>query len=120
MVHGARGTGKTAVVKAVLESKNIAHVFITCRECVTGRHLLEKIVIASRDVIAKRLGSEDALPPLGGCENLATLVSHLRTLTDKVDDFVLVLDGIDRQREAQPTLLPALARLGSMVCTSRA
>jgi origin recognition complex subunit 5 len=28
---------------------------------------------------------------------------------------VLVFDGIDQQREAPPTLLPALARLGEFV-----
>lgn len=31
------------------------------------------------------------------------------------DEFVLVLDGIDRQREASQMLLAALARLGEMV-----
>lgn len=30
--------------------------------------------------------------------------------------FVLVLDGIDKQREAPHTLLSALARLGEVVC----
>lgn len=29
--------------------------------------------------------------------------------------FVLVFDAIDRQKEAPPTLLPALARLSEMV-----
>jgi len=29
--------------------------------------------------------------------------------------FILVFDGIDRQREAPPTLLPALARLGEII-----
>ena len=32
-----------------------------------------------------------------------------------MDRFFLVLDGVDEQREAAPTLLPALARLGSMI-----
>lgn len=31
------------------------------------------------------------------------------------DKFVLVLDGIDEQREAPPTLLPAMARLGTII-----
>jgi origin recognition complex subunit 5 len=33
------------------------------------------------------------------------------------DKFVLVFDGIDAQREAPPTLIPALARFGEMVYT---
>jgi origin recognition complex subunit 5 len=34
---------------------------------------------------------------------------------DTKDKFVLILDGIDRQRDAPPTLLPALARMGEVV-----
>ena len=29
--------------------------------------------------------------------------------------LILVFDGIDKQREAQPTLIPGLVRLGSIV-----
>ena len=46
------------------------------------------------------------------CENLAALIVHLQRLLKDRPRFVLVFDGIDRQREASPTLLPALARLG--------
>jgi origin recognition complex subunit 5 len=57
------------------------------------------------------------------CENLAQLVVAInRILEDQSDSstpgfgkFVLVFDGIDRQRDAPPTLLPALARLGELV-----
>jgi origin recognition complex subunit 5 len=31
------------------------------------------------------------------------------------EQYTLVFDGIDQQREAPPTLLPALARLGEFV-----
>lgn len=36
---------------------------------------------------------------------------------DGVKKFVLVLDGVEEQREAQQFLLPALARLGEVVST---
>ena len=51
----------------------------------------------------------------GRCENISALVSHLQSMLRSHDKFVLVLDGIDQQREAPPTLLPALARLGEFV-----
>jgi len=61
--------------------------------------------------------------PIGRCENLSQLVVELSRLlanweTSEEDGkrrFVLVFDGIDRQRDAPPTLLPALARLGEVV-----
>lgn len=65
------------------------------------------------------------------CENLAQLAVEISRLlggsSRELDSnagnnltkgkFVLVLDGIDRQREAPPTLLPALARMGEIVCS---
>lgn len=61
---------------------------------------------------------------VGRCENLAQLAVELGKLVDnwtvsaEEDEqrkFVLVFDGIDRQRDAPPTLLQALARLGEIV-----
>jgi len=59
------------------------------------------------------------------CENLSQLVVEISRLlegwTTSGEEhegkkrFVLVFDGIDRQRDAPPTLLPALARLGEIV-----
>ncbi len=37
------------------------------------------------------------------------------TSSDRTRRLVLVFDGIDRQKDAPPTLLPALARLGEVV-----
>lgn len=52
---------------------------------------------------------------LGPCENSASLVQQLQKILSSITQFVLALDDIDQQREAHPTLLPALARLGDMV-----
>jgi origin recognition complex subunit 5 len=91
-------------------------------ECITGRHLLETIVGA----IAHSIGWKGNVHR---CENLAQLAVEIDRLldgnshkpnSDGEDDgtkskFVLVLDGIDKQRDAPPTLLPALARMGEIV-----
>lgn len=39
----------------------------------------------------------------------------MERLLEGVDKFILVLDGVDEQREAPPTMLPALTRLGQII-----
>lgn len=58
---------------------------------------------------------ENHQPNTDRCENLGALVVHLEKALRKSSKFVLVLDGVDKQREAPPTLLPALARIGESV-----
>ena len=75
------------------------------------------------DVLVAAAG-EDEIVEMGGgrCETLSMLVVHLQRLLllerqrrQQEGKFILVFDGVDRQREAPLTLLPALARLGEMV-----
>ena len=129
--HGLQATGKTAVARAVLdklsandivvdgesesESDLLRFAIIRSVECITGRHLLENTVGA----VAQAVGYEGII---GRCENLSQLAVSLgrfleqwNTTTRRRTRFVLVFDGIDRQRDAPPTLLPALARLGEIV-----
>jgi origin recognition complex subunit 5 len=140
VLYGLEATGKSSVIKAVLEALTalpastapnghsedstaediLQFTIVKCAECITGRHLLEQTVGA----VAKAVGWTGTM---GRCENLAQCVIELgRLLNDQVPNstssvkrrFVLVFDGIDNQREPQPTLLPALARLGELVCES--
>jgi origin recognition complex subunit 5 len=60
--------------------------------------------------------------PYARTESLNTLVVSLGRMIEEWEGlreaggrFVLVFDGIDKQREAPPTLLPALARFGELV-----
>ena len=78
----------------------------------TGRHLLERTVAAVHQSLQSEGDGEDYNPR---CENLSALVVHLQRLLKSEEKFVLVLEGVDKQREAPPTLLPALARLGEFV-----
>jgi origin recognition complex subunit 5 len=79
----------------------------------TGRHLFEQTVAAAADAIEAYHGVSQL--DIGRCENLTALQVHLGSLLSGGKDLVLVFDGIDRQREASQTLLPALARLGEAV-----
>ena len=116
VVHGPKATGKSSIVKAVLEQENIRSTIIPGQECITGRHLLERTVAAVREALPAEGRFDSSTVYNGRCENLAALSVHLQRLMEGQDKFVLVFDGIDRQREAQPTLLPALSRIGEQVC----
>jgi origin recognition complex subunit 5 len=136
VLYGLEATGKTAITKALLDalssqptSKSVnghaefsedelRYAIVKSAECVSGRHLLEQTVGA----VAKAV---DWSGNVGRCENLAQLVVEIGRLlegwtqlntTGRVKQrFVLVFDGIDRQRDATPTLLPSLAKLGEIV-----
>jgi len=77
--------------------------------------LLEQTTLA----IAKATGYKGNL---GRCENLAQLAVDIGMLQEQFigsnqakQRLVLVFDGIDSQRDAPHTLIPALARLSEIV-----
>lgn len=89
------------------------YAIINSVECVTGRHLLETTIRK----VAEALGLESFT---SRCENLAQLTFELSRMLKYPPQperrhFVLVFDGVDRQKETPPTLLPALARLSEIV-----
>ncbi|KAH0559406.1 hypothetical protein GP486_004077 [Trichoglossum hirsutum] len=114
VVHGLEATGKSVIVKSVLNAVGTTHAIICSQECVTVRHLLERTIAACGDAISRTLS--DGNESVGGrCESTSALALQLqRLLKGTTEKLVLVFDGVDRQREAAPTLLPALARLGEL------
>ncbi len=86
------------------------------QECITARHLFERTIAACARAVRDTQDGTNNVDGLGRCENISALVTQLQLLLKRGHKFVLVLDGIDRQRETSPTLLPALARLGEIVC----
>lgn len=124
VLHGTEATGKSAVARALMplvaahthththERDAIKYAFVKPSQCITGRHLFERIVAA----VATALETHDDVGPR--CETLAQLAVALATMLPAVAAparFVLVLDGVDRQRDAPPTLLPGLARMSEIV-----
>lgn len=130
IVHGSEATGKSALVAALLDELSGPHgnaddqdgdevafqtqyAIINSLECVTGRHLFETTLRKVADAVGLRSFSPR-------CENLAQLTYELSKILKHPPQpprrhFVLVLDSIDRQREASLTLLPALARLSEII-----
>ncbi|KAI7364161.1 hypothetical protein KC354_g5920 [Hortaea werneckii] len=112
--YGPHATGKSSITTSYLEARKIQHAIVQCRECVTGRHLLERTVAAVHEAVQTE-HSQATDTYTGRCENISSLAVHLQQLLEKREKFVLVLDGVDKQRDAPPTLLPALARIGDMI-----
>lgn len=95
----------------------IPHAFIRCAECITGRHLLSKII--SSTITSLGLAEDAVRETIDHVSGLAVVLKDIlegrRGSGRVIKKFVLVLDGIEEQREAQQLLLPALARLGEVV-----
>ncbi|KAE8152451.1 hypothetical protein BDV25DRAFT_128008 [Aspergillus avenaceus] len=118
VVHGISATCKSTIVRAVLSALEVPHAIVRSTECITGRHLLTKILWEMLDALGKR--DEWEKYGKGRCEHVSTLAVLLNECLASqsgfgVEKFVLVLDGIDKQREAPQTLLSALARLGELI-----
>ncbi|RGP66452.1 hypothetical protein FLONG3_8889 [Fusarium longipes] len=124
VVHGATATGKSAIVTQLVSnlvtninndasSGGLQAAIVNSVQCITGRHLFESIV----GQVAEALQWEE-VPRR--CETLAQLTIELVKMIHYPKRsprwrFILVLDAIDRQRDAPPTLLPALARLSEII-----
>ena len=125
VVHGPRATGKSAVIQSLLQRlsedtlgdgsppKELRFAILNSVECVSGRHLFERTI----NGVADALGWDKAAKR---CETVSQLTAELSKMLKEAprpdgSRFVLVFDAIDRQREAPPTLVPALARLSEIV-----
>ncbi|KAJ4127259.1 hypothetical protein NW768_008887 [Fusarium equiseti] len=124
VVHGVAATGKSAIISRLVSdlvtnvnndtsSGGLQAAVVNSVQCITGRHLFESVV----GQVAEALQWKE-VPRR--CETLAQLMVELVKMIQypKRDPrwrFVLVLDAIDRQRDAPPTLLPALARLSEII-----
>jgi len=112
VVHGLEATGKSSIVKAVLETAGVPHTIVDSKECITGRQLLERTVSRCLDVVkGERINTLELLR----CDSLSALQICLENIFSSQEKFVLVFDGVDKQRDAPPTTMPALARLGEYV-----
>ncbi|KAJ5103875.1 hypothetical protein N7532_004404 [Penicillium argentinense] len=118
VVHGISATCKSTIIRGVLSTLQTPHAVIRSSECITGRHLLTKIIWNTLDALDQK--SEWEKFGKGRCEHVSSLAVLLEECLaarapEKQGKFVLVLDEIDRQREAPHTLLSALARLGEII-----
>ncbi|KAL8884136.1 MAG: hypothetical protein Q9192_006920 [Flavoplaca navasiana] len=96
--------------QALLSAIDTPSAVIRSKECITTRHLFERTLTMVQEALGDTSPSVD-----GRCESISAFVVQLQRLLEDQKKFILVFDNIDRQREAAPTLLPALARLGELI-----
>ncbi|KAK3344950.1 origin recognition complex subunit 5 C-terminus-domain-containing protein [Neurospora tetraspora] len=122
VIHGTEATGKSAITAALLQAlqqdteKNeplLRYVIISSIECITARHIYESTIAK----VAEALQWQGAATR---CDSVSQMLVELSKMLKYPSypanfRFVLVFDGIDRQREAPITLLPALARLSEII-----
>lgn len=106
----------------MLSEASIPHAIIRCQECITGQHLLTKILLEVLGALGLLDSGDWERFGKGKCEHVSSLAVFLGDALNTPafaaaasEKFVVVLDGIDTQREASHTLLAALARLGEVV-----
>lgn len=138
VLHGLTATGKSSVTEYVLEMINKGYscgntedlpsnyAIIRSQECVTARHLLERTV----GEVARAIKWSGKIER---CEDVGRLVVILEKMLQSIQPlasdvqqreekglassgkFTLVFDGIDKQRDASPMLVPSLGRLSEVV-----
>lgn len=99
-------------MKAVLETAGVRHTIVDSKECITGRQLLERTVSHCIDAVKGETINSLELPR---CDSLNALQICLENILCSQEKFILVFDGIDKQRDVPPTTIPALSRLGEYV-----
>ena len=114
-IHGLTATGKSSILRSFFHLSRLQHTIINVRECITTRHLLERIVAASLDALDVFNDEKIDRRPYARTENLSALCVNMEKLLEGRDKCVLVLDAVDKLREGGGTVIAALARLGEMV-----
>ncbi|KAG8627218.1 hypothetical protein KVT40_004701 [Elsinoe batatas] len=116
VAHGPEATGKTAVISAHLGDSHVPHIILQCRECITGRHLFERVIAECQSITHFGTnGDSGRRTAFERCESINAFVVALSTILDGVGRFVIVLDGVDELRDAPPSMVPALVRLGEQI-----
>ncbi|KAH7355922.1 origin recognition complex subunit 5 C-terminus-domain-containing protein [Pyrenochaeta sp. MPI-SDFR-AT-0127] len=114
-IYGLAATGKTSIVRSFFQISRIPHVVINVRECITTRHLLERIVAASLDALDAFDDEKIDRRPYARTENLSALCVNMGKMLEGRRKFILVLDAVDQLREGGGTLTAALNRLGETI-----
>ncbi|EXJ93972.1 hypothetical protein A1O1_02365 [Capronia coronata CBS 617.96] len=113
VAHGLENTSKTDVIVRVLERRGFLHTVLRSRECLSQRHLISKIFAAA----LQAFGLDSRAEQFYKVDSINALLENLRKLFSQLDGtrLVVVLEDIDKLKQAGPTLLPALARLGDQI-----
>ncbi|EHY54147.1 hypothetical protein HRR83_004801 [Exophiala dermatitidis] len=113
VAYGLENSNKTNVITSVLEKREYQYAVIRSRECLSPRHLLSKIFAE----VIEAFGLESQLGRYVRVDSLNALLENMRKISRDTCGrrFVVVIEDIDRLKQAGTMLLPALARLGDQI-----
>ncbi|KAF2155848.1 hypothetical protein K461DRAFT_274887 [Myriangium duriaei CBS 260.36] len=114
VAHGPEATGKTALIQSYLQRSATPFVMLQCRECITSRHLLERIITECQGAHNNESVDGDR-GTHQRCESINAFTVALSSILAGAEKFIIALDGIDELHDAPPSLVPAMARLGEMI-----
>jgi len=108
-IYGNRSTGKSALIRYLMNYLHPIHAIVHCGECFSQRILFENIV---RQLILD--GADSCI-----CQNVSSFVSLLRSLNiSSIDQTIyLIFDDAEQLRNLDEALLPCLVRLDDLVKT---
>ena len=102
-----------------MEAIGTDFAIVRSQECITQRHLLERAIANTKEALERQVDEAHVGAIEERCESISAFVVVLQRLLAGRQKLTLVFDGIDNQRDAAPTLLPAIARLGEVVSLLR-
>ncbi|RMD43244.1 hypothetical protein DV735_g1882, partial [Chaetothyriales sp. CBS 134920] len=112
VAYGIEPTHKLDVITAVLGVRQVRHAIVRCAECVSPRHLLNKIFTACLTL----LGRQDEADEYDRIDSVNALAINLERLFRKQEaSIVLVLDQLDSLMSGSQMLVAALVRFPDMV-----
>ena len=90
VLYGLEATGKTLVLRALLEATGTGHAWLACHECITARHLTERI----GTTVSAVLGIPPAVQQR--CESASALAVYLQQTLQR--------DGVRKHFLVRPIL----------------
>lgn len=108
-IYGGSGTGKTAIIKKVLESFAINHAFINLIECYSSKILFESIL---NQLTGFKIDPAKG-QPFTKCDNMMDFVSCLQRCSEEMNlnGSIVVLDKSEQLRQMDYNLLPGFLRM---------
>lgn len=108
-IYGGSGTGKTTIVKHLLESLAINHAFINLIECYTSKILFESILNQLTGFKVDPTKGQ----PFTKCDNMMDFVSCLQRCSEEMNlnGSIVVLDKSEQLRQMDYNLLPGFLRM---------
>lgn len=113
LVHGEPSTGKSTVLKHLLDQSGINHSIILAEQCLTTRILLQRTFRAVVEDSGKSLADDFEII----CENVTAfmaLLERFQTEYDFAEPHVIVLDGLDKLHENPSEIYHCFTRLNEM------